>query len=169
MSQMPKSDLRVTIFNVTLNSKCGEAANPIPLADGCSFLWLKPDDAKSVKNLLRDQWGEMDSVTWADFVEKNAASGHLQEPISSPWKHKLVGPEDEPTKDWQSPDLTLFLSRVGFNRNKTEAVVYVLMFSYMDQVSTEGDYFLFRLSKGGKWEPNGRVTYFIKDKSGSQQ
>lgn len=168
MDQMPKPDLRVTIFNLTLNGKSGEAAYPV-LANGSTFLWIKPDDAKSVNNLLRDQWGETDSATWADFVEKNAESGHLKEPISTPWKHKLVGPGDEPTKDWQSPDLTLFLSRVGFNRDKTEAVVYVLMFSYIDQLSTEGDYFLFRLSKTAKWEPNGRVTYIRMDKNGSQQ
>jgi hypothetical protein len=167
MDRMPKPDLRVTIFSVTLNSKCGEAASPTPLANGCTFLWMKPDNASKVKNLLCSQWGEMDSATWSDFEGKNAESVHLHEPLSTPWKHKLLGAGDETTKDWQAPDLTLFLSRVGFNRSKTEAVVYVLMFSYMDQVATAGDYFLFRLSKTGKWEPNGRVTYFSMDKSGS--
>jgi hypothetical protein len=32
----------------------------------------------------------------------------------------------------------------------------------MDQVDTAGDYFLFRIGKNGRWEPNGRVTYFSK-------
>jgi hypothetical protein len=169
MDQMPKPDIRVTIFNQTLNTRCGDAAYPSPTVNGCTFLWVKPDDSKTVKNLLRDQWGAMSDETWAGFVEKNAESVRLHEPISTPFKHKLLGPEDKQTGDWQSPDLALFLSRVGFNRKKTEAVVYVLMFSYMDQVSTAGDYFLFRLSNTGRWEPNGRVTYFSMDKNGSQQ
>src|SRR5512141_2622208 len=79
MDPMPKPDLRVTIFNETLNSKCGEAGYPAPLANGCTFLWVKPDDAKSVQKLLRDQWGETESETWESFVEKNAKSFPLQE------------------------------------------------------------------------------------------
>ncbi len=86
----------------------------------------------------------------------------MQEPIATPWKHKLIYPGDPPSKDWDSPNLTVFLSRVGFNQKKTEAVVYVLTFSYMDQVDTGGDYFLFRIGKSGHWEPNGHVTYFSK-------
>jgi hypothetical protein len=164
MDQIPKQDPHVTIFNVTLNSLCGEAGSPAPLANGCTFLWMKPDTPKSVQRLLRSQWAEMDVSIWPDFERKNVSSVRLHEPLSTPWKHKLVGPGEEPSKDWDSPDLTIFLSRVGFNTRKTEAVVYVLTFSYMDQVATAGDYFLFRVDKTGQWVPNGRVTYFTKDK-----
>jgi hypothetical protein len=160
MDHFPINDPHVTIFGLTLNSKCGEEGNPIPLANGCSFLWVRPDNAVSVKRLLREQWGDFDNSTWLDFEAKNAASVHLQEPVATPWKHKLVFPGDEPSKGWDSPNLALFLSRVGFNQKKTEAVVYVLTFSYMNQVNTAGDYFLFRVGKSGQWEPNGRVTYF---------
>jgi hypothetical protein len=38
MDHMPKEDLHVTVFSVTLNSKCGEDAYPNPLANGCTFL-----------------------------------------------------------------------------------------------------------------------------------
>lgn len=91
----------------------------------------------------------------------------MKEPIATPWKHKLAFPEDEPSKDWDSPDLTIFLSSVGFNQTKTEAVVYVLIFSYVDKVATTGDYFLFRIGKTGHWEPSGRVTYLSKEKDQS--
>lgn len=163
MNHIPKKDPHVTIFNVTLNSKCGKDVYPSPLANGCTFLWMKPDTANSIKKLLRENWAEMENSTWLNFEQENAASVSLHEPISTPWKHKLIGPGDEPSKTWESPDLTIFLSRVGFNQKKTEAIVYVLMFSYMDQVTTAGDYFLFRLDKTGHWKPNGRVTYFSKD------
>jgi hypothetical protein len=165
MDQIPKQDPHVTIFNVTLNSQCGEAASLLPLANGCTFLWMKPDTAKSVKHLLSSQWVDLDVSTWPDFETKNDSSVRLHEPLSTPWKHKLVGPGEEQTsKEWDSPDLTIFLSRVGFNAKKTEAVVYVLTFSYMDQVETGGDYFLFRFDKTGQWVPNGRVRYFTQGK-----
>ena len=167
MDRIPVEDPHVTIFGTTLNSRCGEDAGPIPLANGCSFFWLKPDTANSIKKLLHSEWAHFDNSTWSDFETKNTASVRLQEPIATPWKHKLVFPSDPPSKGWDSPNLAVFLSRVGFNQKKTEAVVYVLTFSYMDQVETAGDYFLFRIGKTGHWEPNGRVTYFSKDKDES--
>ena len=164
MDRIPKKDPHVTISDVTLNSKCGEADSDLPLVNGCSFLWMKPDTASSVKQLLREEWPDLDDSTWADFETNNVASVRLREPIVTPWKHKLIEPGDGPEKDWESPDMTIFLSRVGFNKQKTEAVVYVLIFSYMDQVATGGDYFLFRKSKAGIWNFAGRLTYFTKDK-----
>ncbi len=169
MSEMPKPDVRVTISNTTLNSKCGEEASPIPTVNGCGFLWIQPDDANSLRNLLFENGAPMDNATWADFVKKNAESSVLHEPIKTPWKHKLIGPGNEPDKDWQSPDLGIFLSRVGFNATKSEAVVYVLAFSYMKDVSTEGDYFVFSLDKTGKWQPQGRVAYFTTEQKQDQQ
>jgi hypothetical protein len=169
MDHIPKEDPRVAIFGVTLNSKCGEDAYPSPLANDCTFLWMKPDTADGVKRLLRGEWADMENSTWSDFERENAASVRLHEPFSTPWKHKLIGSGAEPSKDWESPDLTIFLSRVGFNQKKTEAVVYVLIFSYIDQVATAGDYFLFRIDKTGHWKPSGRVTYFTKDKEQSPQ
>lgn len=164
MDHIPANDPHVTIFKVTLNSKCGEDAYPAPLVNDCTFLWIKPDTAESVKLLLQETWAGMENATWSDFKEKNAESINLHEPIATPWKHKLTGPGDDAPKGWESPDLAIFLSRVGFNKKRTEAIVYVLMFSYMNQVSTAGDYFLFRVDKKGHWETNGRATYFTTDK-----
>ena len=42
MDHIPKRDPHVSIFSVTLNSKCGAEAAPAPLANGCTFLWIKP-------------------------------------------------------------------------------------------------------------------------------
>lgn len=167
IEHIPKNDPHVTIFKATLNSKCGEDAYPAPLANDCTFLWIKPDTAASVKQRLDEEWPGMENSTWSDFEAKNASSINLHEPIATPWKHKLISPGDDASKDWDSPDLAIFLSRVGFNKTRTEAIVYVLMFSYIDQVSTAGDYFLFRVDKKGHWKTSGRVTYFTMGKDQS--
>ena len=167
MDQIPKDDPHVTIFNITLNDKC-DAGAPLPLANGCSFLAIKPDTMADVKKVLRTGWKDMEASTWSDFQAKATTSLRLHDPIVTPWKHKLVGPADDPLpEEWQSPDLTLFLSRVGFNKAHTEAIVYVLTFSYMDQVRSGGDYFLFRIDKSGKWTPNGRINYFRTEQHSS--
>jgi len=169
MDRFPVADPRVTIYGMTLTTKCGEDGSGAPLLNGCTFFWVKPDNAGTVKKLLQEEWGGFERSTWADFETKNAASVRLDEPIATPWKHKLVFPGDPPAKDSSSEDLAIFLSRVGFDEKKTEAVVYVLMFSYMKQVNTAGDYFLFRRNEKGQWEPNGRVTYFHMGDGGSSE
>ena len=60
MDHIPKAEPRVTIYDATLNSKCGDDAYPAPLANGCTFLWVSPQTEKDVKILLRDAWPDMD-------------------------------------------------------------------------------------------------------------
>lgn len=93
----------------------GAEADPAPLANGCTFLWISPNTAVTTKEKLRTECPDMKDSTWADFEARNTVSAQLHEPITTPWKHNLVGESDEPSKDWDSPDLTIFLARVGFN------------------------------------------------------
>lgn len=169
MDHIPREEPHVTVFGVTLNSKCGQAAYPAPLFNDCTFLWAKPDTAEMIERLLRDRLPDLKSDTWSDFVAKNRTSAVLKEPLATPWMHRLIAPGDDASKDWDSPDMTIFLSRVGFSRNQDEAVVYALVFSYLDNVSTAGDYFIFRRARSGDWEPKGRVTYLEKEKDQSGQ
>jgi hypothetical protein len=170
LMQFPKNDVHVVISDATLNFKCGgESGNPT-LANGCSFLAIPPDTADQIRELLRKKWPDLAKSTWADFQEKNNEGAKLTDSFVTPWKHRLVGADihDDGAKEWDSPDMELFLSRVGFNVQKSEAVVYVLSFSYMDQVPTGGDYFLFRLNEQKKWQPNGRIRYFDQEQSESK-
>jgi len=59
--------------------------------------------------------------------------------------------------------MTIFLSRVGFNSKNTEAIVYVLAFSYLDRTATTGDYLRFRAGPDKTWTLAGRVSYLIRD------
>jgi len=162
----PKADLHVAIYARTLNGSCdGDGNNPV-LAKGCTFLWVKPDTSDDVEQKLRARFHGLERSTWKHFKASNAASITLHDPLSTPWKHRFVEtstPVDGST-EWDSPDMTIFLSSVGFNSKKTEAIVYVLVFSYLDRTATTGDYLRFRLGPDKTtWTLAGRVSYLIRN------
>ncbi|GEM_PF-3174974 len=168
LMQFEKKDVHVLIAETTLNFKCGgDSGNPV-LMNGCSGMRMPPDEPKDVGQLLQRNWPNMETATWDDFAKQNADSAKLRDAFSTSWKHKLAALDVSLPGEWAAPDLTIFLSRVGFNTNRTEAVVYSLTFSYMDSVPTEGDYFIFR-TDAGEWKPKGRVTYLQMDPSSDKR
>ena len=122
---------------------------------------MPPDTTEQVIQLLHDNWKELAKSTSDDFEQKNATSTKLQDSIASTMKHKVlpIADSNAMSGEWHSPDLIICFSRVGMNPQKTEAIVYALNLSYMADVPTEGDYFLFRLNDSKQWKPNGRITY----------
>lgn len=164
LMQFPKKDLHMLIADTTLNFRCGEDSGTPVLMNGCSGMRLPPSEPGDIMQLLQKSWPDMETATWENFLEQNADSAKLHDAFSTSWKHKVADLKDSRTGEWASPDLVVFFSSVGFNMKRTEAVVYCLTFSYMDNVPTEGDYFLFR-ADNGEWKPKGRVTYIQFDSS----
>jgi len=165
LSSSPTADLHVAIYDRTLNGSCeGDGNNPV-LAKGCTFFWVKPDTSDDVEQKLRARFHGLERSTWKHFKASNTASITLHDPLSTPWQHRFTGtgtPVDG-SKEWNSPDMTVFLSRVGFNSKKTEALVYVLVFSYLDRTATTGDYLRFRAGPDKTWTLAGRVSYLSRD------
>jgi hypothetical protein len=165
IGSIPTADPHVVIYDRTLNGKCDAASNNPVLANGCTFLWVKPDTEDDVERLLRSRWRGLERSTWKHFKLSNAESITLHDPISTPWKHRLAGAGaagDDP-EEWKSPDMSVFFSRVGFNNKKTEAIVYVLAFSYVGRMATTGDYLRFRCGPDKVWTLAGRVRYLAED------
>jgi len=195
------ASLRVAIYHRTLNGSCGkDAGNPV-LVKGCTFLWVKPDKPAQVEQMLRKRWRKFSKSAWKDFLAKNRSSVALHEPIKTPWEHWLFGgdaPEvnfgEPPAKvretgaaagggeapaealrgEERNADRAIYLSRVGINSKRTDAILYVLVFSYDGSVAASGDYLRLRakqpkgkLGDGDKreWYLAGRVNYFtgVKD------
>lgn len=165
MTSIPTADLHVTIYDRTLSEKCDAGADAPVFANGCTFFWVKPDTADDVEQKLRTRFHGLERSTWKNFIKSNTASIPLHDPLLTPWKHRFMGtsaPVDG-SKEWDSPDMTVFLSRVGFNSKKTEAIVYILAFSYLDRNATTGDYLRFRVGPDKTWTLAGRVSYLIRD------
>ena len=168
MDTIPKPDPHVAIYDRTLTSKCAaEGDNPV-FAKGCTFLWVSPDTDQDVEHMLRRRFRGLERSTWKNFKVNNASSITLHEPISAPWKHRFTEsytPADV-SEEWASPDMTIYLSRVGLNGKKTEAIVYVLVFSYVGRMATTGDYLRFRTGPDKAWVLAGRVNYLTQDDNG---
>jgi hypothetical protein len=165
MDATPKADLHVAIYDRTLSEKCDAGADAPVFANGCTFFWVKPDTSDDVEQKLRTRFHGLERSTWKNFKTSNAASIPLHDPLTTPWKHRFMGtsaPVDG-SKEWGAPDMTVFLSRVGFNSKKTEAIVYILAFSYLDRTATTGDYLRFRMGPDKTWTLAGRVSYLIRD------
>jgi len=193
--------LRVAIYHRTLNGSCGkDAGNPV-LVKGCTFLWVKPDKPSQVEQMLRKRWRKFSKSAWKDFLAKNRSSVALHEPIKTPWEHWLFGGEapevnfgEPPAKiretaaaadggnapaealrgEERNADRAIYVSRVGINSKRTDAILYVLVFSYDGSVAASGDYLRLRAKQPkGKlrdedkreWYLAGRVNYFsgVKD------
>lgn len=159
----PKEDLHVLIFPKTMSFGCNKWKESVPLANGCSFLAFPPNTPDQIEQLLKSDWPTLSSSTWADFKKQNDESAYLQDSFVTSWKHKLAPNPDDPAAskdDGPSPDFMLILSRVGFSPKRDEAIVCVVLFSYMDRLHTGGDYFLLRLNDSNQWTIQGRVRYF---------
>lgn len=165
MDSIPKADPHVVIYDRTLNGKCDDGSNNPVLANGCTFLWVKPDTEDDVERMLRSRFHGLERSTWKHFKQNNAGSITLHDPLSTPWKHRFTGSgaASDGAEEWKSPDMSIFFSRVGFNKKKTEAIVYVLAFAYDDRMATTGDYLRFRCGPDKVWTLAGRVRYLARD------
>jgi len=160
---LPKTVLHAAIYDKTLNLKCGEeSGNPV-LLNGCRGLVMPPDGLEQVHSVLKTGLGPFSASTWESFAEMNQASVGIRDSFRTALKYKLIGknlPEET------SPDCTFFFSQPGFNKDKTEALVFALMCSYVENVPSTGDYFLVRLDSRNKaWKVHGRVQYFVSGES----
>jgi len=159
MVHFPKKDPYIVIANRTVNFKCGNDPGAQILISLCSGMRIPPDMPGQIVGMLRKEWNDADALTFEDFTKKNADSVRLLDDFSTPWKHGFSASDPPQSTDKAaSSDMDIYFSRVGFNPAATEAIVYALTISRMDRVSTEGDYFLFRLDAEG-WKPHGRLTY----------
>jgi len=160
--QFPIDDVHVGIFNRTLKFGCGDYSGEVPLANNCSFMTLGANTPADVKEVLKSGWGRMPDSMWNDFVRANAATATVQDLFKMSWKHRILGPGVGEDKEWDSPNFVFFFSTVGFDASRTSAMVFVLLFSYTDNVHTAGDYFRLHLNKKDEWEIDGRVRLFEK-------
>lgn len=160
--QFPKTDAHVILFNRTIKFGCGEQPAGIPLSHGCSFMAMYPNTPADIWTMLNSNWAHLPKSAWDSFEKQNSANASLGDRFQTSWSHMLGGEglQAKGGDEWKSPNFELFFSRVGFNPDKTDAIVYVLLLSHADNVSTSGEYFRLRLNSDKKWHVDARILYF---------
>jgi hypothetical protein len=167
----PEKEVLALIVDDTLSLECGaESKNPI-LLNMCSPMLFPPTTPEDIRALLKDNF-KFEKETWDDFLKKNAKIWRLQDQFVTSWKHGLTGsgidPKSPSSPQWDSADCAFYLSRVGFNEEKTEAIVFVFFSSYMDRAPSSGDYFLLRQNKAAGWQIKGRANSLQSDEHSNE-
>lgn len=154
--QFPKPDPLILIIATTQSSQCGDRGTSMVLINGCG-IWGPPQTPEAVHDVLRKAWPQLSDSTWKSFIEANQTQSPLQNSVNPPWRHDFINFSDKKQSP-EKPDGVVLLSSVGFNSDKSQALVYVLFLSYMQEATTSGNLFLVRRTSPGAWVIDGRET-----------
>jgi hypothetical protein len=154
--QFPKRDPLILIIATTQSTQCGDQGTGMVLINGCG-MWAPPQTAAAVHDVLRKDWPRMYDSTWTNFLQVNKTQLPLQNRVNPPWRHEFRNFTNEPAAT-EKPDGVVLLSAVGFNSDRSQAIVYVLFLSYMEGATTSGNLFLLKKTPSGLWQIDGRET-----------
>jgi hypothetical protein len=128
LMKFPKDQPHILISSRTLNLGCGEkSGNPV-LINNCG-IFAPPTTAEALENLLKQQgMPTLSATTWLSFNHQNARSETLCDSFKTPWPHIVAEVSNSSSIPWKSNDGAIFLSQIGFNTDRTQAIVYVLFF-----------------------------------------
>ena len=144
---------RFLISDHTASFRCdGSPRNGLDVG-GCSGMRIKEQTPKQALGQLRASLPGMLQSTVNDFELKNQTSFPLKDPLPLRVDHKLFGDghPGEPPESWGTPDFAIYLSRVGFDREKNQALVYMAIISWTDARLSGGDYLLLSM-KEKRWK-----------------
>jgi hypothetical protein len=129
----------------------GSAGNGLSIA-GCNGLRNSNETPSDRMAIVMRDLPELQKDTLTEFLNANQQYVSITHKIPSSADYYLFNDREMP-KDWKYSFL-VYLSRVGFNREHTEALVNVGIFSYADSNLSEGHYVVLR-KLVGKWTLGG--------------
>jgi len=137
------------IADKTLTFACGEGdGNGLSIA-GCNGLRSSTESPIERMAILARDLPNLQKDVLSAFVTANQKYATILHNIPSRSDYFLFNDSAKP-KDWTYSFL-VYLSRVAFNQEHTEALVNVGVFSYMDSQLSEGHYVVLR-KLAGKWK-----------------
>jgi hypothetical protein len=151
LSQL-NANSHILIADKTSTFMCGESAgNGLSIA-GCNGLRNSNETPSDRMAIVKRDLPELQKDTLGEFLNANQQYVSITHKISSSANYYLFNDPEKP-KDWKYSFL-VYLSRVGFNRERTEALVNIGIFSYADSSLSEGHYVVLRKT-AGKWTLGG--------------
>ncbi|HXR32265.1 MAG TPA: hypothetical protein VN830_01050 [Verrucomicrobiae bacterium] len=160
-------ELKLYIQPRTLSFECGkESCNTFQVGEGCSAMRVADQTPQGVLKALRQTFKELQKVTTSDFEKKNAHCGLLENRFPVERDYLWTGEDgktamgkrsvEEIPEEWKDADF-LYFSRVGFDPEQKQALLYWGLFCHQD-CGWFGWYLLSKRS--GKWvmEANFQVA-----------
>ena len=136
------------IADKTSTFTCGESTgNGLSIA-GCNGLRNSNETPSDRMVIVARDLPELQKEMLGEFLNANQQYVSITHKIPSSANYYLFNDREKP-KDWKYSFL-VYLSRVGFNRERTEALLNVGIFSYADSNLSEGHYVVLR-KIAGKW------------------
>ena len=161
---------KILIENRTVSMECGkDSCNLLDLNNGCSGMREPGQDVDRVVLNFTQTMRQLEIKTWEDFKQNNEHCAPLRNQF--PLQHDYLWMEDstkqamigkKPATDlneqeqaaWSQPD-RVFLSRPGFNADRTQALLYLGVTCH-GQCSWFGYLLLNKVN--GEWMPIGHYT-----------
>jgi hypothetical protein len=142
---------KALISDTTSTFECGTSCNGM-LEGKCSGMRQENQTPEQAVDALKEKWGSLKKETEADFEAKNASCARITGPLPMERPNFLFSQTKAPPlpAGWEHPDM-LYFSRVGFDGKKSQALVYVAVFSGTDATRSGGTYVLAK-REGEKWK-----------------
>jgi hypothetical protein len=151
LSQL-NANSHLLIADKTSTFACGESTgNGLSVAD-CNGLRNSNETPSDRMVIVTRDLPDLQKDTLREFLNANQQYVSIAHKIPSSADYYLFNDPEIP-KAWKYSFL-VYLSRVGFNREHTEALVNVGLFSYADSKLSEGHYVVLR-KLTGKWTLGG--------------
>ena len=119
----------------------------------CNGLALNDETPGERLTIVKRDMPDVDESTISDFKAKNRHCSQISNKLSSASPYFLFGRDhaEKLPSGWEHADLFYF-SRVGFNPQRTQALINVSFYSGTDAANTGGKYFVLT-KQNGKWVP----------------
>jgi hypothetical protein len=121
---------------------------------GCNGLRGKDETPSDRLAIVKRDLPQLEQTTISDFKLKNEQCSEIAKRIPTGSPYILFGVSNEKLPSgWEHPDFFYF-SRVGFNPQRTQALVHISFMSGTNATTSGGKYFLL-LKQNGKWDLKG--------------
>ena len=141
---------RVIIADRTATLSCSLSPEELIQLEGCSGMRAPQETPEQLAARLKRSLGAADE-TVADLRSKSEKDVAVGKPFKLAAKQTLWGPrEGAKRSNLFKPDVAVSVSRVGFNKARTQALAYVATMSWTDPKGSFGEYLLLEKSRG-KW------------------
>lgn len=139
------------LSNQTTTFECNPPANTGLNINGSSGMRTQDQSPRDVFTELAGKLKNLTPELFLDLTTKSESSTTVDKTLPLEVKQIIWGPGSSSSlpKELGSPDFAIYHSRVGFNKDKTLALVYVAAINWKDSSKSFGEYVILKRNNTG--------------------